>query len=263
MRFAMLEKTKSTNVSLSYSLRLHFDYQYLLRGTRVPLRRFCSTAMEVLDMLFHPEAKGWEPEADSLNRCAAAEMLGAGETLLASYLSGRMEYNASRGRVRPFDMQFKLPHTRILNQVWTAEAESSIKSPNYSYPVASTLAAPIVKKLTAPYKDKKVILMSINYPVKKNFIEIDSLYRANRTEMDKEAVILPYTTSKLVSKKQLKEMQKEYPVLKNAVMLKGEDFLKILVSLQMEVSYYGNRLILPDGTYETSTKSFFDKYKKR
>lgn len=46
-------------------------------------------------------------------------------------------------------------------------------------------------------------------------------------------------------------------------MLKGEDFLKILVSLQMEVSYYGNRLILPDGTYETSTKSFFDKYKKR
>ena len=203
-------------------------------------------------ILFHPEAKGWEPEADSLNRCAAAEMLGAGETLLASYLSGRKEYNASGGRVRPFDMQFKLPHTRILNQVWTAKTKSSIKSPNYSYPVASTLAAPIVKKLTAPYKDKKVILMSINYPVKKNFIE-----------MDKEAVILPYTTSKLVSKKQLKEMQKEYPVLKNAVMLKGEDYLKILGSFQLDRDIYVDKLILPDGTYETSATSFFDKYKEK
>lgn len=217
-------------------------------------------------ILFHPEAKGLEPEADSLNLCAAAEMLGAGETLLAWLLSNRTTYNNASGeRVRPFDMQFKLPHTRILNQVWTAETESSIKSPNYSYPVASTLAAPIVKKLTAPYKDKKVILMSINYPVKKNFIEIDSLYRANRTEMDKEAVILPYTTSKLVSKKQLKEMQKEYPVLKNAVMLKGEDYLKILgsFSFQLDRDIYVDKLILPDGTYETSATSFFDKYKKK
>lgn len=160
-------------------------------------------------------------------------------------------------------MQFKLPHTRILNKVWTDETKSFLETSSYSYPVASTLAAPIVKKLTAPYKDKKVILMPMIYPIRKEVKEIDSLYRANRTEMDKEAVILPYATSKIVSKKQLAEMQKEFPILRNAVMLKEEDFLKILVSFQMEVSYYGNRLVLPDGTYETSTKSFFDKYKKR
>ena len=81
--------------------------------------------------------------------------------------------------------------------------------------------------------------------------------------MDKEAVILPYTTSKLLSKKQLKEMQKEYPVLKNAVMLKGEDYLKILGSFQLDRDIYVDKLILPDGTYETSAKSFFDKYKKK
>ena len=197
-------------------------------------------------ILFHPEAKGWESEADSLNQCAAAEMLGVGETLLAQFLSNRIVYDADGGRLRPFDMQFKLPHTRILNKVWTDETKSFLETSSYSYPVASTLAAPIVKKLTAPYKDKKVILMPMIYPIRKEVKEIDSLYRANRTEMDKEAVILPYATSKIVSKKQLAERQKEFPILRNAVMLKEEDFLKILVSLQMEVSYYGNRLILPD-----------------
>ena len=46
-------------------------------------------------------------------------------------------------------------------------------------------------------------------------------------------------------------------------MLKGEDYLKILGSFQLDRDIYVDKLILPDGTYETSAKSFFDKYKKK
>jgi len=121
--------------------------------------------------------------------------------------------------------------------------------------------------LVAPYKDKNVILMPVSYYHPNALREVDSLYWANREEMDKEAVFLPIATTKITSKKALKEMQQKYPILKKTVYVSEEDLHRIYNAFRLAEMRANTRnaehVILPDGTYDTSSQAFFDKYRKK
>lgn len=200
---------------------------------------------------FSPDARQFDSPYDSLNLCAATENLGVGDMLMLSYM---ME-----GKKRNAEEYARLPHLRTLLEA-AVVCEANVREENY--PVNQTVAADVVKKLVAPHLDRKVVLMPINWYKKEALGEIDSLYRANRMEMEREAVLLPVTTSKLFSKKKLKELQREYPLLENTISLKYEDFLLLNSAFQFQPAIKAERVILPNGTYDTSAQSFYNKYKQ-
>ena len=215
-------------------------------------------------VLFHPSARGWGNSDDSLNIYAAAKELGIGEPLIGRWIASR--YNNPTALAIPLNRgeelleHFKQPHSRVLSQVALYENHNSGVR---NYPVNQTAAAEVIKKLVAPYKDKKVILMPVSC-YQGGLGEIDSLYQANRKEMDMETVFLPVATSKLTRKKALKEMQHDYPILKNTVYMNGEDLLLLYSTFQLGTTGFSRShpelMILPNGTYNTSATPYLNKF---
>lgn len=200
---------------------------------------------------FHPDTKKSAAPYDSLNLCAAAEQLGVGDLLMLAYMLNRKTLDA-KGLLQ-------YPHTRTLLEASMVNESNPWRE---NYPFSQTKVADIIKKLVAAHAGKKVVLMPVNWYKKEKLGEMDSLYRAKRVEMEKEAVLLPIATSKVLSKKKLKEMQKEYTILGNTAYLKHEDFLQLSNAFQLQLPFSPERVILPDGTYDISANSFFNKFKK-
>lgn len=203
-------------------------------------------------ILFHPDAKPYDTSCDSLNLCAAAEQLGVGDLLMLAYMLNRKTWDA-KGLLQ-------YPHTRTLLEASMVNESNPWRE---NYPFSQTKVENIIKKLVAAHAGKKVVLMPVNWYKKEKLGEVDSLYRAKRVEMEKEAVLLPIATSKVLSKKKLKEMQQEYAILGNTAYLKHEDFLQLSNAFQLQLPFSPERVILPDGTYDISANSFFNKFKKQ
>lgn len=228
------------------------------------LRSFCNYIQ------FHPDGADYWSSADS-NTYAFAKEFGIGEPIIAQRIADRFNQQSSfpnnPDRVKTGEKlveQLKLPHAKILADV---RLHDEYKYGVMNYPVSQTVAAKAIKKLVAPYKDKKVILMPVSYYHPNALREVDSLYWANREEMDKEAVFLPIATTKITSKKALKEMQQEYPILKKTVYVSEENLHRIYNAFRLAEMRANTRnaehVILPDGTYDTSSQPFFDKYRKK
>ena len=201
---------------------------------------------------FHSDAKKSGAPYDSLNLCAAAEQLEVGDMLMLSYMMEKKNRNAKE--------YAQLPHARTLLE---ASIVNEFNPWRENYPFSQTKVADIIKKLVATHADKKVVLMPVDWYKKEKLSEKDSLYRSHRMEMEKEAVLLPITTSKMLSKKKLNEMQQKYTILENTVYLKHEDFLQLSNAFQLQLPFSPERVILPDGTYDISANSFFNKFKKK
>ncbi len=267
-RFSMQElEADSISLDLSFITECHWDdptisatkdYEFLL--SKLPgLFTF---------ILFQPGTEAQTHENDSINTFAAAERLGIGETLIGEYLTtnmyDRLQRNPElRQKVRGIVENFKSPHTRILSK-----AALDYDLHDYearSYPADQSIAADVIKKLYAPYKGKKVLLLPLSCYRPDGLQKIDSLYQARRAEIDKEAVFLPVATPKFTSKQELKELQQKYPTLKNTVYLGEEELLRLYIAFQR-----GNgpqtdpeMLILQDGTFGIPGYLFLDNYRKK
>ncbi len=267
-RFSMQElEADSISLDLSFITECHWDdptisatkdYEVLL--SKLPgLFTF---------ILFQPGTEAQTHENDSINTFAAAERLGIGETLIGEYLTtnmyDRLQRNPElRQKVRGIVENFKSPHTRILSK---AALDYDLHDYEIrSYPANQSIAADVIKKLYAPYKGKKVLLLPLSCYRPDGLQKIDSLYQARRAEIDKEAVFLPVATPKFTSKQELKELQQKYPTLKNTVYLGEEELLRLYIAFQR-----GNgpqtdpeMLILQDGTFGIPGYLFLDNYRKK
>lgn len=221
-----------------------------------------------LTIMFAPGTEKPSSENDSINIFAAAEQLGIGEVLIGYYLTadkyGKMKNNPElRQKIASIVDDFKLPHAIALSKM------ALMYDPHgdgiRSYPADQSIAADVIKKLYAPYKGKKVLLLPLSCYRPDGLQKIDSLYQARRAEIDKEAVFLPVATPKFTSKQELKELQQKYPTLKNTVYLGEEELLRLYIAFQR-----GNgpqtdpeMLILQDGTFGIPGRYFLDNYRKK
>ena len=229
------------------------------------LSKLCSLFYNIM---FIPGTEKPSSENDSINIFAAAEQLGIGEALIGEYLTShlysRMVNNPKlRQKVEGIVDDFKLSHTKVLANpsLMVALNEYDTKS----YPANQSIAADVIKKLSAPYKGKKVLLLPLSCYRPDGLQKIDSLYQARRAEIDREAVFLPVTTPKFTSRQELKELQQKYPTLKNTVYLGEEELLRLYVAFQR-----GNgpqtdpeMLILQDGTFGIPGRYYLDNYRKK
>lgn len=221
-----------------------------------------------LTIMFAPGTEKPSSENDSINIFAAAEQLGIGEVLIGYYLTadkyGKMKNNPElRQKIASIVDDFKLPHAIALSK--TALMYDLHDHEIRSYPADQSIAADVIKKLYAPYKGKKVLLLPLSCYRPDGLQIIDSLYQARRAEIDKEAVFLPVATPKFTSKQELKELQQKYPTLKNTVYLGEEELLRLYIAFQR-----GNgpqtdpeMLILQDGTFGIPGRYFLDNYRKK
>ena len=221
-----------------------------------------------LTIMFAPGTEKPSSENDSINIFAAAEQLGIGEVLIGYYLTadkyGKMKNNPElRQKIEGIVDDFKLPHAFALSK--TALMYDLHDHEIRSYPADQSIAADVIKKLYAPYKGKKVLLLPLSCYRPDGLQKIDSLYQARRAEIDKEAVFLPVATPKFTSKQELKELQQKYPTLKNTVYLGEEELLRLYIAFQR-----GNgpqtdpeMLILQDGTFGIPGYLFLDNYRKK
>ena len=221
-----------------------------------------------LTIMFAPGTEKPSSENDSINIFAAAEQLGIGEVLIGYYLTadkyGKMKNNPElRQKIASIVDDFKLPHAIALSK--TALMYDLHDHEIRSYPADQSIAADVIKKLYAPYKGKKVLLLPLSCYRPDGLQKIDSLYQARRAEIDKEAVFLPVATPKFTSKQELKELQQKYPTLKNTVYLGEEELLRLYIAFQR-----GNgpqtdpeMLILQDGTFGIPGRYFLDNYRKK
>lgn len=219
-------------------------------------------------IMFVPGTEKSSIENDSINIFAAAEQLGIGEVLIGYYLTadkyGKMKNNPElRQKIASIVDDFKLPHAIALSK--TALMYDLHDYEIRSYPADQSIAADVIKKLYAPYKGKKVLLLPLSCYRPDGLQKIDSLYQARRAEIDKEAVFLPVATPKFTSKQELKELQQKYPTLKNTVYLGEEELLRLYIAFQR-----GNgpqtdpeMLILQDGTFGIPGRYFLDNYRKK
>ena len=221
-----------------------------------------------LTIMFAPGTEKPSSENDSINIFAAAEQLGIGEVLIGYYLTadkyGKMKNNPElRQKIASIVDDFKLPHAIALSKM--ALMYDLHDHEIRSYPADQSIAADVIKKLYAPYKGKKVLLLPLSCYRPDGLQKIDSLYQARRAEIDKEAVFLPVATPKFTSKQELKELQQKYPTLKNTVYLGEEELLRLYIAFQR-----GNgpqtdpeMLILQDGTFGIPGYLFLDNYRKK
>ena len=156
-----------------------------------------------LTIMFAPGTEKPSSENDSINIFAAAEQLGIGEVLIGYYLTadkyGKMKNNPElRQKIASIVDDFKLPHAIALSK--TALMYDLHDYEIRSYPADQSIAADVIKKLYAPYKGKKVLLLPLSCYRPDGLQKIDSLYQARRAEIDKEAVFLPVATPKFTSK---------------------------------------------------------------
>ena len=219
-------------------------------------------------IMFVPGTEKSSSENDSINIFAAAEQLGIGEVLIGYYLTadkyGKMKNNPElRQKIASIVDDFKLPHAIALSKM--ALMYDLHDHEIRSYPADQSIAADVIKKLYAPYKGKKVLLLPLSCYRPDGLQKIDSLYQARRAEIDKEAVFLPVATPKFTSKQELKELQQKYPTLKNTVYLGEEELLRLYIAFQR-----GNgpqtdpeMLILQDGTFGIPGYLFLDNYRKK
>ena len=227
-----------------------------------------SKLLGLTHIMFAPGTEKPSSENDSINIFAAAEQLGIGEVLIGYYLTsnkyGKMTNNPElRHKIEGIVDDFKLPHTKVLANPSLMVALNEYDT--RSYPANQSIAADVIKKLYAPYKGKKVLLLPLSCYSPAGLQKIDSLYQARRAEIDKEAVFLPVATPKFTSKQELKELQQKYPTLKNTVYLEEEELLRLYIAFQR-----GNgpqtdpeMLILQDGTFGIPGYLFLDNYRKK
>lgn len=267
-RFSMQElEADSISLDLSFITECHWDdptisatkdYEVLL--SKLPgLFTF---------ILFQPGTEAQTHENDSINTFAAAERLGIGETLIGEYLTtnmyDRLQRNPElRQKVRGIVENFKSPHTRILSKAALDYDQHDYEA--RSYPANQSIAADLIKKLSAPYKGKKVLLLPLSCYSPAGLQKIDSLYQARRAEIDREAVFLPVATPKFTSKQELKELQQKYPTLKNTVYLDEEELLRLYVAFQRGNGPQADpeMLILQDGTFGIPGRYFLENYRKK
>lgn len=219
-------------------------------------------------IMFKPGTEKPSSENDSINTFAAAEQLGIGEPLIGEYLTinlyDRMQRNPElRQKIEGTVDDFKWPHTRVLSKI--ALMVDLFDYDPRSYPANQSIAADVIKKLSAPYKGKKVLIMPLSCYKPDDLRKIDSLYQARHAEIDQEAVFLPVATPKLTSRQELKELQQKYPTLKNTVYLGEEELLRLYVAFQQSNVPQINpeMLILQDGTFGIPGRYFLDNYRKK
>ncbi len=227
-----------------------------------------SKLLGLTHIMFAPGTEKPSSENDSINIFAAAEQLGIGEVLIGYYLTadkyGKMKNNPElRHKIEGIVDDLKLPHAFVLSKTALMYDLNDYKT--RSYPADQSIAADVIKKLYAPYKGKKVLLLPLSCYRPDGLQKIDSLYQARRAEIDKEAVFLPVATPKFTSKQELKELQQKYPTLKNTVYLGEEELLRLYIAFQR-----GNgpqtdpeMLILQDGTFGIPGYLFLDNYRKK
>ena len=231
----------------------------------VVLSKLCSLFSYIM---FIPGTEKPSRENDSINIYAAAEQLEIREALIGEYLthylySGMVNNPKLRQKVEGIVDDFKLPHTKVLANPSLMVALNEYDT--RSYPANQSIAADVIKKLYAPYKGKKVLLLPLSCYKPDGLQKIDSLYQTRRAEIDREAVFLPVATAKFTSKQELKELQQKYPTLKNTVYLDEEELLRLYVAFQR-----GNgpqpdpeMLILQDGTFGIPGRYFLENYRKK
>ena len=219
-------------------------------------------------IMFAPGTEKPSSENDSINIFAAAEQLGIGEVLIGYYLTsnkyGKMTNNPElRHKIEGIVDDFKLPHAFVLSK--TALMYDLHDHEIRSYPADQSIAADVIKKLSAPYKGKKVLLLPLSCYRPNGLQKIDSLYQARRAEIDREAVFLPVATPKYTSKQELKELQQKYPTLKNTVYLDEEELLRLYVAFQRGNGPQADpeMLILQDGTFGIPGRYFLENYRKK
>ena len=231
----------------------------------VVLSKLCSLFSYIM---FIPGTEKPSSENDSINIYAAAEQLGIREALIGEYLTNylysRMVNNPKlRQKVEGIVDDFKLPHTKVLANPSLMVALNEYDT--RSYPANQSIAADVIKKLYAPYKGKKVLLLPLSCYSPAGLQKIDSLYQARRAEIDREAVFLPVATPKYTSKQELKELQQKYPTLKNTVYLDEEELLRLYVAFQRGNGPQADpeMLILQDGTFGIPGRYFLENYRKK
>ena len=231
----------------------------------VVLSKLCSLFSYIM---FIPGTEKPSSENDSINIYAAAEQLGIREALIGKYLTyylySRMVNNPKlRQKVEGIVDDFKLPHTKVLANPSLMVALNEYDT--RSYPANQSIAADVIKKLYAPYKGKKVLLLPLSCYSPAGLQKIDSLYQARRAEIDREAVFLPVATPKYTSKQELKELQQKYPTLKNTVYLDEEELLRLYVAFQRGNGPQADpeMLILQDGTFGIPGRYFLENYRKK
>ena len=231
----------------------------------VVLSKLCSLFSYIM---FIPGTEKPSSENDSINIYAAAEQLGIREALIGEYLTNylysRMVNNPKlRQKVEGIVDDFKLPHTKVLANPSLMVALNEYDT--RSYPANQSIAADVIKKLYAPYKGKKVLLLPLSCYSPAGLQKIDSLYQARRAEIDKEAVFLPVATPKYTSKQELKELQQKYPTLKNTIYLDEEELLRLYVAFQRGNGPQADpeMLILQDGTFGIPGRYFLENYRKK
>jgi hypothetical protein len=219
-------------------------------------------------IMFKPGTEKPSRENDSINIYAAAEQLGIREALIGEYLTNymysRMVNNPKlRQKVEGIVDDFKSPHTKVLANPSLMVALNEYDT--RSYPANQSIAADVIKKLYAPYKGKKVLLLPLSCYKPDGLQKIDSLYQTRRAEIDREAVFLPVATAKFTSKQELKELQQKYPTLKNTVYLDEEELLRLYVAFQRGNGPQADpeMLILQDGTFGIPGRYFLDNYRKK
>ena len=219
-------------------------------------------------IMFAPGTEKPSSENDSINIFAAAEQLGIGEALIGEYLTNylysRMVNNPKlRQKVEGIVDDFKLPHTKVLANPSLMVALNEYDT--RSYPANQSIAADVIKKLYAPYKGKKVLLLPLSCYKPDGLQKIDSLYQARRAEIEREAVFLPVATPKFTSRQELKELQQKYPTLKNTVYLDEEELLRLYVAFQRGNGPQADpeMLILQDGTFGIPGRYFLENYRKK
>ncbi len=231
----------------------------------VVLSKLCSLFSYIM---FIPGTEKPSSENDSINIYAAAEQLGIREALIGEYLTNylysRMVNNPKlRQKVEGIVDDFKLPHTKVLANPSLMVALNEYDT--RSYPANQSIAADVIKKLYAPYKGKKVLLLPLSCYSPAGLQKIDSLYQTRRAEIDREAVFLPVATAKFTSKQELKELQQKYPTLKNTVYLDEEELLRLYVAFQRGNGPQADpeMLILQDGTFGIPGRYFLENYRKK
>lgn len=231
----------------------------------VVLSKLCSLFSYIM---FIPGTEKPSSENDSINIYAAAEQLGIREALIGEYLTNylysRMVNNPKlRQKVEGIVDDFKLPHTKVLANPSLMVALNEYDT--RSYPANQSIAANVIKKLYAPYKGKKVLLLPLSCYKPDGLQKIDSLYQTRRAEIDREAVFLPVATAKFTSKQELKELQQKYPTLKNTVYLDEEELLRLYVAFQRGNGPQADpeMLILQDGTFGIPGRYFLENYRKK
>ena len=231
----------------------------------VVLSKLCSLFSYIM---FIPGTEKPSRENDSINFYAAAEQLGIREALIGKYLTNylysRMVNNPKlRQKVEGIVDDFKLPHTKVLANPSLMVALNEYDT--RSYPANQSIAADVIKKLYAPYKGKKVLLLPLSCYKPDGLQKIDSLYQTRRAEIDREAVFLPVATAKFTSKQELKELQQKYPTLKNTVYLDEEELLRLYVAFQRGNGPQADpeMLILQDGTFGIPGRYFLDNSRKK